>query len=143
MQPRFTRYLHKKHNINESEIHPSQEGPSQPKPFLGRTWRTALFGSDLICSGVPPDVALVIAQAASFLVLNSAFCRISIRTGKMLASMTVCGAERDRISGGIPGSSAWMNDSQERPTSLRLCSSLCKHEPAEAASPVFVLCSLL
>lgn len=61
----------------------------RPKPFLGRTWRTALLGSDLICSGVPPDVALVIAQAASFLVLNSAFCRISIRTGKMLASMTV------------------------------------------------------
>lgn len=29
--------------------------------------------SHLICSGVPPDVALVIAQAASFLVRNSAF----------------------------------------------------------------------
>lgn len=28
---------------------------------------------DLICSGVPPDVALVTAQAASFLVRNSAF----------------------------------------------------------------------
>lgn len=42
----------------------------------------------LICSGVPPDVALVMAQAASFLVRNSAFCRISISTGKMLASMT-------------------------------------------------------
>lgn len=43
----------------------------------------------LICSGVPPDVALVMAHAASFLVLNSAFCKISIRTGKMLASITV------------------------------------------------------
>lgn len=31
------------------------------------------FYPDLICSGVPPDVALVIAQAASFLVRNSAF----------------------------------------------------------------------
>lgn len=49
--------------------------------------------SNLICSGVPPDVALVMAQAASFLVLNSAFCRISISTGKMLASITVCGEE--------------------------------------------------
>lgn len=45
--------------------------------------------SDLICSGVPPDVAFVMAHAASFLVLNSAFCRISMRTGKMLASITV------------------------------------------------------
>lgn len=50
---------------------------------------------NLICSGVPPEVALVMAQAASFLVLNSAFCRMSIRTGKMLASMTVCGAAGD------------------------------------------------
>ena len=46
---------------------------------------------DLICSGVPPEVALVMAQAASFLVLNSAFCRMSMSTGKMLASITVCG----------------------------------------------------
>lgn len=47
--------------------------------------------ANLICSGVPPDVALVMAQAASFLVLNSAFCRMSISTGKMFASITVCG----------------------------------------------------
>lgn len=44
----------------------------------------------LICSGVPPEVALVIAHAASFLVRNSAFCRISINTGNMLASITAC-----------------------------------------------------
>lgn len=44
----------------------------------------------LICSGVPPEVALVIAHAASFLVRNSAFCRISISTGNMLASITAC-----------------------------------------------------
>lgn len=50
---------------------------------------TAAWESNLICSGVPPDVAFVMAQAASFLVLNSAFCRISMRTGKMLASITV------------------------------------------------------
>jgi len=37
---------------------------------------------------LPPDVALVIAQAASFLVLNSALCKMSIRTGKILASIT-------------------------------------------------------
>lgn len=42
----------------------------------------------LICSGEPPDVAFVIAHAASFLVLKSAFPKISIRTGNMLASMT-------------------------------------------------------
>lgn len=42
----------------------------------------------LICSGVPPDVALVMAHAASFLVRNSAFWRISINTGKIFASMT-------------------------------------------------------
>ena len=57
------------------------------------------FQSDLICSGVPPEVALVMAQAASFLVRNSAFCRISISTGKMFASITVCGAEQDKLSG--------------------------------------------
>ena len=44
----------------------------------------------LICSGVPPLVALVMAQAASFLVLNSALDWISIKTGKMLASITAC-----------------------------------------------------
>ena len=42
----------------------------------------------LICSGEPPDVALVMAQAASFRVLNSAFPRMSMRTGKMLALIT-------------------------------------------------------
>lgn len=46
----------------------------------------------LICSGVPPEVAFVMAQAASFLVRNSAFCRISINTGKMFASITACRA---------------------------------------------------
>lgn len=44
----------------------------------------------LICACVPPLVALVIAQAASFLVLNSAFLKMSINVGKMLASMTAC-----------------------------------------------------
>lgn len=57
--------------------------------------------SDLICSGVPPEVALVMAQAASFLVLNSAFCRISIRTGKILASITVCEVENRKTLGEI------------------------------------------
>lgn len=52
-------------------------------------------GGYLICSGVPPDVALVMAHAASFLVRNSAFCKISMSTGKMLASITVC--NRDDI----------------------------------------------
>jgi hypothetical protein len=32
----------------------------------------------------------VIAQAASFLVLNSALPRMSIKTGKMLVSITAC-----------------------------------------------------
>ena len=43
----------------------------------------------LICSGDPPEVALVMAQAASFLVLNSALPRMSIKTGKMFVSMTL------------------------------------------------------
>lgn len=50
-----------------------------------------------ICSAEPPDVALVIAQAASFLVRNSAVCKIFIRAGKILASMTVWKTE-DLIS---------------------------------------------
>lgn len=37
---------------------------------------------------MPPEVAFVIAHAASFLVRNSAFWRISISTGKTLASIT-------------------------------------------------------
>lgn len=56
----------------------------------------------LICSGVPPDVALVMAQAASFLVRNSAFCRISISTGKMLASMTAWEERAGRGVGIVP-----------------------------------------
>ena len=43
----------------------------------------------LICSGVPPDVALVTAQAASFLVLNSALLSISISIGIIFASITI------------------------------------------------------
>ena len=42
----------------------------------------------LICCAVPPDVALVIAHAASFLVLNSDLLRISTSIGTMLASIT-------------------------------------------------------
>lgn len=52
-------------------------------------WRS--HQEHLICSGVPPDVAFVMAHAASFLVRNSAFCKISISTGKMFASMTAWG----------------------------------------------------
>ena len=37
---------------------------------------------------LPPDVVLVMAQAASFLVLNSALLSISINTGNTLASIT-------------------------------------------------------
>ena len=44
----------------------------------------------LICSGRPPEVALVMAQAASFLVLNSALPKMSISVGMMLASITAC-----------------------------------------------------
>lgn len=43
----------------------------------------------LICSAEPPDVALVMAQAASFLVRNSATCRIAIRGGSRPASITI------------------------------------------------------
>ena len=45
---------------------------------------------NLICCDVPPDVALVMAQAASFLVLNSALLRISTNIGMILASITAC-----------------------------------------------------
>uniref|UniRef100_A0A2M3ZMZ7 Putative secreted peptide n=1 Tax=Anopheles braziliensis TaxID=58242 RepID=A0A2M3ZMZ7_9DIPT len=44
----------------------------------------------LICSTVPPLVALVMAQAASFRVLKSAFPSNSIMLGKMLASIVAC-----------------------------------------------------
>ena len=43
-----------------------------------------------ICSAVPPDVALVMAHAASFLVLNSALLRISTSIGIILLSITAC-----------------------------------------------------
>lgn len=42
----------------------------------------------LICACVPPLVALVMAQAASLRVLNSAWRRMSMSAGKMSASMT-------------------------------------------------------
>lgn len=43
-------------------------------------------------------MALVIAHAASFLVRNSAFWRISISTGKMLASMTFWQKQKNVVS---------------------------------------------
>lgn len=45
--------------------------------------------SYLICSLEPPEVALVMAHAASFLVRNSATCRILIRGGSRPASITI------------------------------------------------------
>lgn len=69
-----------KNHLEFSENH-EQRRPHISLQMLGKE-------SYLICSGVPPDVALVMAQAASFLVRNSAFWRISINTGKILASMT-------------------------------------------------------
>lgn len=71
-----------------SSMHCPSTGSSK-EMGVGMEWlvrRTA--PTYLICSEVPPDVAFVIAQAASFLVRNSAFCKISISTGKILASMT-------------------------------------------------------
>jgi len=49
-----------------------------------------LFYNYLICSGFckPPEVALEIAQQASFLVLKSPVLRTSIKTGIILASIT-------------------------------------------------------
>lgn len=68
----------------------------------------------LICSGVPPDVALVMAQAASFLVRNSAFWRISINTGKIFASMTawerIWGMRKKVISRGESKSSLQVSE---------------------------------
>lgn len=43
-----------------------------------------------ICSWVPPDVALEIAQAASFLMSNSADASSATRGGIMFASITAC-----------------------------------------------------
>ncbi len=43
-----------------------------------------------ICSGVPPEVALDMAHAASFLISNSAFANNWIRGGIVFASMTAC-----------------------------------------------------
>lgn len=51
--------------------------------------RHDLASTYLICSADPPEVAFVMAQAASFLVRNSAVCNILMRAGKMLASITV------------------------------------------------------
>lgn len=55
----------------------SHSGGIQPWSARYRIW-----------TGVPPLVALVIAQAASFRVLNSDFPKISIRSGKIFASIT-------------------------------------------------------
>lgn len=46
------------------------------------------YSTDLTCSGVPPDVVLAMAQAASFRVLNSALLITSIKVGMTLASIT-------------------------------------------------------
>lgn len=43
----------------------------------------------LICSAEPPEVALVMAHAASFLVRNSATCRIVMSGGSRPASITI------------------------------------------------------
>ena len=51
-----------------------------------QTWLTRY----LMWSTVPPEVAFVIAHAASLRVLNSAFINISINRGKILALMTAC-----------------------------------------------------
>lgn len=64
---------------------------------LGFSWLKKTFmqenlhlqWSHLICSAEPPEVALVMAQAASFLVRNSATCRIVMRGGSRLASITI------------------------------------------------------
>ena len=45
-------------------------------------------GTDLICSAEPPEVALVMAQAASLRVRNSATCRMAMRGGISPASIT-------------------------------------------------------
>ena len=50
---------------------------------LGKCWR-----KNSKIQNLPPEVAFVIAQAASFRVLNSARDKMSIKTGKTLASMT-------------------------------------------------------
>ena len=44
--------------------------------------------TNLICSSEPPLVALLIAQAASFRVLNSLFCSMSTKCGIIPASIT-------------------------------------------------------
>ena len=56
------------------------------KTPLGASEQIAIHTS--VCH-LPPEVVLVMAHAASFLVLNSALPRISMRTGKMLASITI------------------------------------------------------
>lgn len=90
----------------------------------------------LICSGVPPDVALVMAQAASFLVRNSAFCRISISTGKMLASMTAWEERAGR--GGWDCSQKASQHLKETSTSISQSKELPKVYPSSDSCALFL-----
>ena len=71
--------------------------PSPPSPLQGEKFPFPLK-TDLICWFVPPEVALRMAQAASFLVLYSApeFSR-SANIGNMLQSITACN-QRSKLS---------------------------------------------
>lgn len=60
-------------------------------------WALLWGGAHLICSAEPPEVALVMAQAASFLVRNSATCRIVMRGGSRPASITIWGGRRKML----------------------------------------------
>lgn len=88
IQPSSTRCL-KGRVHTQNNLHYSFKASNCPQVSLalGR-------GAHLICSAEPPEVALVMAQAASFLVRNSATCRIVIRGGSRPASITIWGARR-------------------------------------------------
>jgi len=66
--------------------------------------------TNLICSGVPPEMALHTTQTASFLVLNSAVLIMSSTTGNTPLSISVCEGRREYQWDGIPRNKRNAND---------------------------------
>lgn len=83
IQPSSTRCLKGRAHTQKITYNTHSEQPSSGDLGFGEG------GAHLICSAEPPEVALVIAQAASFLVRNSATCRIVMSGGSRPASITI------------------------------------------------------
>ena len=76
-----------------------------------------------ICSGVPPDRALVMAHAASFRVLKSALASMSIRIGMIPASITNCNPKKRKTNSRVlcRRKSDWIRGNKTEMTHTWIC----------------------